>query len=130
MRYNLLLEPILKKTAADSSDRAYVEQALAVIRRQSTEADEAIAITKSKIFCRNYSKTLVRKVTDIVVSCSSSQDIADALDRTSNYSNLRGDTSSRARCIVGRMGAASPSGPSPSLSSSTITVSCTLQRWG
>lgn len=72
MRYNLLLEPILKKTAADSSDREYVEQALAVIRRQSTEADEAIAITKSKIFCRNYSKTLVRKVTDIVVSCASS----------------------------------------------------------
>lgn len=69
LRYVLLLEQILKNTPEDMHDeRASLEQAIQVIKRQSTDANEGIVKTKSVVACREWHRDIVKKPTDGLVS--------------------------------------------------------------
>ncbi|BGP36192.1 Rho guanine nucleotide exchange factor [Rhodotorula kratochvilovae] len=61
LRYILLLEQILANADADDPDRGYLEQALQVIRRQGTDANDAIEGTKERVRLREWNRDLVKK---------------------------------------------------------------------
>lgn len=58
----------MKKTDEEDVDRSNLEQAIAVISRQSKEANEGIALTKSRLYCSDYAQDLVKKPGDLFVS--------------------------------------------------------------
>ncbi|GAA5891760.1 hypothetical protein JCM8208_002876 [Rhodotorula glutinis] len=65
LRYVLLLEQILSSSAPDDPDRPYLEQALDVIRRQGSLANEGIERTKERVRLREYHRDLVKKGGDM-----------------------------------------------------------------
>ncbi|GAA5849156.1 hypothetical protein JCM9279_005806 [Rhodotorula babjevae] len=65
LRYVLLLEQILASSAPDDPDRPYLEQALDVIRRQGSLANEGIERTKERVRLREYHRDLVKKGGDM-----------------------------------------------------------------
>ncbi|GAA5935183.1 hypothetical protein JCM3775_007227 [Rhodotorula graminis] len=65
LRYVLLLEQILSSSAPDDPDRPYLEQALDVIRRQGSLANEGIERTKERVRLREYHRDLVKKGGDV-----------------------------------------------------------------
>ncbi|PLW29207.1 hypothetical protein PCASD_14619 [Puccinia coronata f. sp. avenae] len=60
-RYNLLLESLLKKTPDGHEDRASIEDAMEVIRRQCKEADQAVSLQQAKLNLVRLNNEIVTK---------------------------------------------------------------------
>ncbi|KAA1112697.1 hypothetical protein PGT21_006695 [Puccinia graminis f. sp. tritici] len=60
-RYNLLLESLLRKTPDGHEDRASIEDAMEVIRRQCKEADQAVSLQQAKLHLVRLNNEIVTK---------------------------------------------------------------------
>ncbi|KAI5480823.1 Rho guanyl-nucleotide exchange factor [Pseudohyphozyma bogoriensis] len=63
LRYNLLLGGIEKNTKEGDQDAAYVKQAMEVLKQQGLEANAGSAEMTSRVECRNYHKSLIKRGT-------------------------------------------------------------------